>query len=320
MLKRISILIVASIFCLLAYSKLSALQAQPSKELSQWRNEANTHFFKDNKISFHDSKTPDRPVMVLMHGYPTSSWDWRFVWNELKDDFRLVSLDMLGFGLSDKPNNIRYTITEQTDIYESLLRSLSIDEAHFVAHDYGDIVAQELLARQESGTWLKMQSLVLLNGAIFPEVHNAMFVQKLLDSRAGNILSHFNSRLTFSLSLKKVFGEFSRPTEVILNDYWFLSVYNDGHLLNPRLLHYIDDRHTNRDRWVGATVKTKVPMLFINGVSDPVAGKKMVDRYIELVNEPNVVRLDGIGHFPHVEAPKEVSAGIVFFLSTLSSY
>lgn len=94
---------------------------------------------------------------------------------------------------------------------------------------------------------------------------------------------------------------------MMLDDYWFLSTYNKGHLLNPKLLHYIDDRHENRDRWVGATVKTNVPMLFINGTSDPVAGEKMVDRYIELITMPNVVRLDGTRHFPHVEAPEKVS-------------
>jgi len=315
-MRKLLLFVVVSFCCLLGYLKISAMNVQASEELKEWQKNAEVYFFKDYKISYRDSKTVNKPVIVLLHGYPTSSWDWRFVWKELQDDFRLISLDMLGFGLSDKPRNIVYSISEQTDIYEGLLTSLSISEAHFVAHDYGDIVAQELLARAEENKGLTMQSLVMLNGAIFPEAHKPLPVQKLLNSPIGGVLSQFNSRAIFAASLEKVYGVLSKPTKTMLDDDWFLAVANDGHLLNHKLIHYIDDRHTFRDRWVGATLTTSVPMILINGVADPVAGEEMVDYYVQLVPNPRVVRLDGVGHFPHVEAPLEVVKELRSFLDT----
>ena len=56
---------------------------------------------------------------------------------------------MLGFGFSSKPRPYDYRITDQAELFESLCRSLHLDEVHVIAHDYGVSVAQELLARFE---------------------------------------------------------------------------------------------------------------------------------------------------------------------------
>lgn len=56
-----------------------------------------------------------RPVLVMLHGFPTSSYDWEQVWDPLQSQggFDLVALDFIGFGLSDKPRPFNYTLVEQ---------------------------------------------------------------------------------------------------------------------------------------------------------------------------------------------------------------
>ena len=54
---------------------------------------------------------------------------------------------MIGFGWSDKPRNYAYSIMDQADLHEGLLSDLGVRKALVLAHDYGDTVAQELLAR-----------------------------------------------------------------------------------------------------------------------------------------------------------------------------
>ena len=49
-----------------------------------------------------------------------------------------------------------------------------------------------------------------------------------------------------------------------------------------------------------------MPMRFINGLLDPVSGAHMVERYRELIPGPDVIELEGIGHYPQVEAPGRV--------------
>ena len=63
-----------------------------------------------------------------------------------------IAADFLGFGFSDKPRNYPYSILDQADLLEALLREKGITHVHIISHDYGDTVAQELLARFQERT------------------------------------------------------------------------------------------------------------------------------------------------------------------------
>jgi len=68
----------------------------------------------------------------------------------------------------------------------------------------------------------------------------------------------------------------------------------------------MEERKRNRARWVGALTRSPIPMRVIDGAADPVSGAHMVDRYRELVQGADAVLLEGIGHYPQVEAPRAV--------------
>jgi pimeloyl-ACP methyl ester carboxylesterase len=289
--------------------------------LSTWKEKAETFNFDKYKISYHDTKSSSQEVILMMHGFPSSSWDWRFLWADLSKNYRLISMDMLGFGLSDKPRDKVYSIQEQADIYETLLEHLAVKNIHILAHDYGDIVTQELLARfnnqEESDYELNIKSVALLNGGIFPELHKELFIQTLLKSQIGPLVSKIAVQPIFNKSFSTVFGSQTKPTEEELDDLWYLVTRQKGHQLNHKLVHYLQDRFAYRERWLGALVSTQVPLLFINGNADPVAGKTTVDKYRDLIPNPNVVELENIGHYPHTEAPDEVIKSYKTFLNTL---
>ncbi|CAM1328065.1 MEST (predicted), partial [Pycnogonum litorale] len=100
---------------------------------------------------------------------------------KLKDKFKsVVLLDFIGFGFSDKPRDFEYSIKAQADIVQSLLSRLNCRSVHVISHDYGDTVAQELLARQieDKSSQPKIKSLCLLNGGIFPETNKPFLFQK----------------------------------------------------------------------------------------------------------------------------------------------
>ena len=114
---------------------------------------------------------------------------------------------MLGFGFSDKPNNRKYSIHGQADVTEALVISKGLEKFHVLAHDYGDTVAQELLARQLEGTGAgKWLSCCFLNGGLFPETHRALTIQKLLLSPIGRWLNYFNGYSQFCRSFSSVYS------------------------------------------------------------------------------------------------------------------
>ncbi|MEN8719244.1 MAG: alpha/beta hydrolase, partial [Oceanococcaceae bacterium] len=254
-----------------------------------------------------------RRVLVCVHGYPTSSWDWAKLWPALLTHFdAVVAPDMPGFGYSAKPRGHRYRIAEQCDVHEALLAQLGYDNVLVLAHDYGDTVAQEWLARHNDGAArVRLRGVAFLNGGLFPETHRARRVQKLLASPLGPALAQLMRRATFDRTFRAIFGAQTPPSRDELDGFWHLATRDGGKAALARLIGYMAERRQHRDRWVGALQASPVPLRVIDGVDDPVSGGHMVDRYEALVPDPDTVRLAGLGHYPQVEAPERVLAAFL---------
>lgn len=264
-----------------------------------------------------------RDALVCIHGFPTASFDWQPLWPALVQRFgQVLAPDMIGFGFSDKPRRYEYSILDQADLFERLLRSRGIRRYHILAHDYGDTVAQELLARHEHRLQIGDESLMvasccLLNGGLFPEAHRAARVQKLLLTPAGPLIARLMSERSFMPKFAAVFGPATQPDDEELRVFWALIARQHGARIMHRLIRYIPERIALRERWVGALTTTRVPMRFINGALDPISGAHMAERYRALVPAPDVVSLPTIGHYPQVEAPDAVLAAFDIFHARL---
>ena len=246
---------------------------------------------------------------------------------------RIIALDLLGYGFSDKPRSRseEYSIMTEADITEGLLQYLAVGQVNILAHDIGDTVAQELLARFNERTAgistglshpnaINILSLCFLNGGLFPEQHRASITQKLLNNNViGPIVSSVSSYSMFVRSFSSVFGPRSQPSSAFLRDTYTSLQFNGGKLILPNLLNYMAERRANRSRWVGAIVNSKCQVGLINGPADPISGRHAAERYVELVSKPWVYMLeDHIGHYPHVEAPQAVLKGYKEFIDHIN--
>ena len=277
--------------------------------LDQWRKRG--RYFEANgyRLAFWTSLKPDdaKPWLLLIHGFPTSSWDWSGMWPALEEKFNLAAMDMLGFGLSDKPSNIQYSIMHQADLHEALLERLGVSEAHIFAHDYGDTVAQELLARHnEKSLSFSIKSVCFLNGGLFPEQHRPRPIQKLALSPFGSLIGAMLTRDKLRKSFDAIFGPDTKASDTEIDGHWALFAENGGGKIFHKLMRYIPERKANRSRWVGALVDAHVPLRLIDGGVDPVSGEHLYDYYLEMIPNADAVLLEDIGHYPHTEAPDRV--------------
>lgn len=288
--------------------------------LSDWKAKGSYFNFHDKNIFYIREGASDKPCLVLIHGFPTASWDWHKVWNSLLPHYQLLTFDLIGFGYSDKPVNYKYSLFEQADLAEALLQHCQFTNTHILSHDYGDTVVQEMLARQieqKSDYPIEIQSVCMLNGGILPEVIRPIFMQKLLMSSFGSIASLFSNSWLFKRNLAKVYAPATRPSEEELNGYWTLSSFNKGHRRIHEVIQYMFERRDNRDRWVHALRDTPLPLLLINGAVDPVNGEHMVDRYKRIVRKYDIVMLRQIGHYPQTEDPESVVFALQNFHESL---
>ena len=227
---------------------------------------------------------------------------------------------MLGFGLSDKPRDIAYSILDQADLQEALLEHLGTSEAHLLAHDYGDTVAQELLARHNEGSLsFNLKSIMFLNGGLFPEQHRARPIQKLGLTPLGLLLGLMMSRARFRKTFDEIFGPETKASDTEIDGHWRLINEQGGRAVIHKLLRYIPERIEHRERWVGALEHTNVPLRLLIGGADPVSGEHLYHYYKEQIPDADAVLLKSIGHYPQTEAPQDVLAAFLDFHRNLGT-
>jgi pimeloyl-ACP methyl ester carboxylesterase len=276
--------------------------------LDEWRSAGQYFDWRGERIFFRVDGAGE--PLLLIHGFPTSSWDWAPLWPELVARYRVLTLDMIGFGFSAKPRYFGYSLFAQADLFGALLEREQVKSYRLIAHDYGLSVTQELIARQADVTAPRITSACLLNGGLFPETHHATRTQKLLASPVGAIVARLATYRSFSATMRRIWGK-APITEEELQAMWSLVTNGGGMAVMPKLIGYMAERRANRERWVGAIVGATLPIRLIDGIDDPVSGSDMVARYRQLVPKPDVVELPGVGHYPQVEAPKAVLEAVL---------
>ncbi|WP_374415189.1 alpha/beta fold hydrolase [Ectopseudomonas oleovorans] len=292
----------------------------PGIALDDWRAQSQAFHFRGHTIRYWTAGDTQAQPLLLIHGFPSASWDWHRLWTPLAERYRVIACDMLGFGYSAKPRGHAYSLLEQADLQQALLAHLGEQRpVHVLAHDYGDSVAQELIARHQERQ-LQLAGCVFLNGGLFPETHHPVRVQKLLLGPLGPLLGRLFSRRKLAQSFARIFGPHTQASEAELDALWQLVAYNNGPAVMHRLIRYMPERRQQRQRWVAAMQATTLPMRVIDGAFDPISGAHMVARYRELIADADTVLLDGIGHYPQLEAPAEVLEHYLQFRDARSSH
>jgi pimeloyl-ACP methyl ester carboxylesterase len=259
------------------------------------------------------------PVLVL-HGFPTCSFDWRHVLPALSRSRRVVLFDFPGFGLSSKPDQ-RYGLRRQADVTQAVCAALELDRIVLLTHDMGDSIGGELLARDLAGDLdLDITRRVLANGSIYLELAHLtpgqLFLLDLPDARlepppAG---APTDEGEAMRAALAATFSPDSPPDPGELDAQWALIARGGGQLLLPRTIRYIEDRRAEEARFTGAIERHPSPLAVVWGDRDPIAVVAMVDRLRERRSDADVTVLDGVGHYPMIEDPARFAAATTAFL------
>jgi len=158
-----------------------------------------------------------------------------------------------------------------------------------------------------------MESACLLNAGLFPELQKLTLLQILLRTRLGPLICRLFTEERFRQAFVRLFAPATRPSFDELAQFWQQIAYNGGVGIGYKLIRYLDERYDYRERWVSALQKAPVPLRLINGPLDPVSGAAMAQAYRERVPNADVLLLNGIGHYPQLEAPQATLAGYLEF-------
>jgi pimeloyl-ACP methyl ester carboxylesterase len=290
-------------------------------EVSDWEARGRALTVESHHIWVLDepaTRESGRDPLLVLHGFPTCSFDWRHVHHALRADRRVVCLDFLGFGLSDKPD-LRYSLRLQADLVEGAARQLGLDSVALLTHDMGDSVGGELLARSLDGSLaFDVSRRVLTNGSIYIERAHLSAGQELLlsldDARLDDAGASLVNEDGFSAGVAGTFSANSAVDASELAAQWQFVSRNDGHRLLPRTIRYIEDRRQEERRYTGAIETHPSPLGVVWGADDPIAVVGMTDVLHAARPDAQITILDGVGHYPMIEAPKRFADAVLEYL------
>ena len=250
--------------------------------------------------------------------------------------YRLILHDHLGFGFSDKPKDVDYSLVKQADIALELWRQLGLKKIYLFAHDYGTSVATEIIARYNANELdIKIEQLILTNGSIHIELSQLRTIQKLLKHKflgkyvakrsihielsqlrtIQKLLKHkflgkYVAKLTnfpiFRKNMKNIYFDSSKVTDNELKEMWELIELNGGREVIHKLTQYINERYLYWDRWIGALKETRVQTKIIWAKNDPIAVPAIAKLLAKEIPNNILFWMENTGHFLMLESPKEL--------------
>ncbi|MEZ7993014.1 MAG: alpha/beta hydrolase [Flavobacteriaceae bacterium] len=264
-------------------------------------------FIIDTSSFFSSEDQVPSKTMVVLHGYPTSSYDYYKVLPELSKHYRVIIHDHLGFGFSDKPLDYSYSLLDQADLALQLWQQLGVKKVHLLAHDYGTSIATEIIARNNNHELtIEIEKLTLCNGSMHIELSQLRTIQKLLKNKwLGKYVAKLTTYAIFSKNLRNVYFDKTKVSNNELKDMWMQLDYNEGRKVIHKLSQYINERYTYWDRWIGALKETNLQTNIVWAKNDPVAVPAIARLIATEISNNKLFWIENTGHFPMLENPDE---------------
>tara|TARA_R110002072_G_scaffold33696_16_gene101867 strand:+ start:9686 stop:10549 length:864 start_codon:yes stop_codon:yes gene_type:complete len=276
---------------------------------NDWKSKGEFITVNDHKFFVIDTNSQDNklPVLVILHGYPTSSYDYHKVLPELRKYYRVIIHDHLGFGFSDKPKDYQYSLLKQADVALELWNQLGLKNVTLFAHDYGTSVATEIIARHNTGSLaIHIEELILSNGSIHIELSQLRTIQKLLKHRfLGKYVAKLTNYPIFRKNIRNIYFDKSKVTDRELKEMWHLIELNGGREIIHKLTQYITERYQYWDRWVGALKETSIKTKIIWAKNDPIAIPAIAELLASEIPNNQLFWIENTGHFLMLENPDE---------------
>jgi pimeloyl-ACP methyl ester carboxylesterase len=244
------------------------------------------------------------PDLVLVHGFPSTSHDFAAALPRLVERFRVTCFDHLGFGFSDKPAGVSYSLLDQGRRAGEVVRARGDARARVVGHDMGLTVAVEMLCRHEEGTLgVTLDGLVLCNGSHLVELAHITPLQHTImtDDGAAAFAAGYDPE-TFATGFRFLWADPARTPAVDLRAIAHWLPLGGGFAVLAPIARYNLERTWYADRWRPILGRARVPIGVVWGDRDPIAVIEIGRRLAEMAAGPLVV-LEGVGHYPQMEAP-----------------
>lgn len=283
-----------------------------TERVQRWRETGASEEVLGRKLFVRRRGGGDDGVLLLfLHGFPSSSYDWRPLLELRPPDEATLCFDFLGFGLSEKPRDHEYTLAWQADAAEELVRRSGAQRVFVIGHDMGTSVATELMARDLRGELgMNMAGALLFNGSMLLHLAKPTLGQNLLRSRLGPVFARLTSERSFRGQFSRIFSPQHPLSAEEAADQWSLLTHDGGQRIAHLTINYMAERERFTERWHGAIRDWQGPLTLAWGMLDPVARTEVLDGLRTLRPGVETIELPDAAHYPQIEQPELISAAL----------
>jgi pimeloyl-ACP methyl ester carboxylesterase len=264
-------------------------------------------------VHYEDVGDPNRPLLVLLHGFGDSFTSWEGWVGELKGKFHVVSVDFPGHGLTRAPEGYVLSSDGLADFVDAFAAKLALPKFAVAGNSMGGGAAWQLAVRHPD----RVDALILVDAAGFPNGKPPAAIPlafKILQYPIGRaLLRNIDNRPLIDQGLKTDVYDKSVITPAFV-DRWAEFQRAPGHrailmALNPRA-------HTQATAELLGTIQ--VPTLILHGESDVLIEPASAVKFAAAIRGAKLITYPQVGHLPQIEIPKRSAADVAAFLETQS--
>ncbi|WP_420590606.1 alpha/beta fold hydrolase [Bacterioplanoides sp.] len=278
-------------------------------------------------MHYRDEGNQDGPVLVMIHGGFGSLQNWEGWVEQLKADYRLISMDLLGHGLTGSyPANVYDRIAERDAVYQ-LLQALDIGHFAVAGNSFGGGVALELALQYPQ----QVSRLILVDSEGIPNSDDGYDASLFSDSEAVSPdspeftqLSWFERSASQFISkrvIRSVMEQMTFNKSLLTDEYvdYFSEVNRhqgnrEAQLLMFRQGMYLVEKNGPQDL-LPRLSELNMPVLVVNGKQDELVPVSVAEKFHQHINNSQLAIVDQAGHMPMMEKPKETAAIIRDFIN-----
>jgi pimeloyl-ACP methyl ester carboxylesterase len=272
--------------------------------IKDWNAKHQTINLLGQKVSFIDTVVGEK-IILLIHGFGMSSYDYHKVIDELKLKYRLVIPDLVGFGFSSKPTNYYFSMIEQAQILIKLLEELKIKEVSFIVQGFGASVMCELLLIISAGySGLKIDKIWLLNLSLSielsPDIETQDNFAKYINDAFLKISSSFEM---FKKYIRNSFFDKTKISDSELKTAWELLNINNGIKTLNFTNYWIVEIQQSSNRWLEAIKNTSASIEIIWGIDESSGDNETPNRIADFLKIEKTHLIENCGYYSMLEKP-----------------
>jgi pimeloyl-ACP methyl ester carboxylesterase len=248
-------------------------------------------------------------AIVFIHGFSSSLYTWRACLAPLSEDYRVLALDLKGFGYSGKPPS-DYTIADYVEFVVHFMDALSVDKATLCGNSMGGNIAwRTALAHPE-----RVDKLILVDASGYPSEHKGipLFLRLGRLPGVGKALGLFLTKGRIRESLESAYYDDNLVTDETVGVYYY-ATRTEGGIRAP--LARLRSSGEDVEQWAKRIPEIAVPTLIVWGAEDTWIEKENAVHFHRDIANSGLVIVPACGHLPQEEAPGEFIGAVTDFMS-----